>query len=125
MRKIADKSLIVISLEMYSLTSRLFDYCVRNNTPRIQLTDMELQVFTEDIKSLYLDIQFKNAAYQFNFQNNGWLSIKENAGGKMTERFSMGFYRDDHNFSYTGDGEFCLEICDRLISIIKTNFNLQ
>lgn len=125
MRAIADKSLIVISLEIYSVVSRLFDHCIRNNNQRLRLGDMELQVFREDVKSLYLDVQFKNAAYHFTFQNNGWLSISENAGGTRTERFSMGFYRDDHNFSYTGDSEFCLEICEQLINIIKTNFNLK
>jgi hypothetical protein len=114
-----------MSLEIYSVVSRLFDYSLRNNSPSLQFADMELRVFREDAKSLHMDVQFKNVAYNFIFQNNGWLSIKENAGGKQTERFSMGFYRDDHNFSYTGDGEFCLEICDRLMSIIKTNYNLK
>jgi len=107
------------------VVSRLFDYCLRNKSQSLQLADMELKVFRKEVKSLYLDVQFKNVAYNFIFQNNGWLSIKENAGGKQTERFSMGFYRDDHNFSCTGDSDFCLEICTRLISIIKTNYNLK
>jgi hypothetical protein len=124
-RAIADKSLIVISLELYSVVSRLFDYSLRNNSPRLKLADMEIQVFREDVKSLYLDAQFKNVSYHFNFPNNGWLSIKENAEGIQTERFSMGFFRDDHNFTFTGDRDFCLEICDRLISNIKTTYHLK
>lgn len=124
-RSIADKSLIVISLEMYSVVSRLLDYSLRTSNPRIQLGDIELQVFREDMKSLYLDTHFNNVSYHFVFKNNGWLSIRENASGVQTERFSMGFFRDDHNFSYSGDRDFCLEVCNSLIEIINQGLNFK
>lgn len=125
MRSIADKSLIVISLETYSVVSRLFDYALRTQSPKIKLRDIEFQVFREDVKSMYLDVHFNNSTYHFTFHNNGWLSIRENAANVQTERFSMGFYRDDHNFTYSGDRNFCLEVCGRLIDIIKKGFNLN
>jgi len=64
-RSIADKSLIVISLETYSVVSRLLDYSVRTNSPIIKLHDIELKVFREDIKSLYLDVHFNNVSFNF------------------------------------------------------------
>ncbi len=125
MRSIADKSLIVISLETYSVVSRLLDYSVRTNSPIIKLHDIELKVFREDIKSLYLDAHFNNVSYNFSFHNNGWISIREDAEGTRRERFSMGFYRDDHNFTYNGDRDFCLEVCEQLIDIINSGFNFN
>ena len=77
------------------------------------------------MSSLLLEVQFKNATYKFNFQNNGWISIHENADDINTERFNMGFFRDDHNFTYTGDRDFCVEVCERLIDIIKKEYNFK
>lgn len=125
MRSIADKSLIVISLETYSVVSRLFDYALRTQSPKIKQGEIEFHVFREDVKSLYLDVHFNNASYHFTFHNNGWLSIRENSANIQTERFSMGFYRDNHNFTYTGDRDFCIEVCGQLINIIKTGFNFK
>ncbi len=125
MRSIADKSLIVISLETYSVVSRLFDYALRTQSPKIKLNEIEFQVFREDVKSLYLDVHFNNVSYHFTFHNNGWLSIRENTANIQTERFSMGFYRDNHNFTYSGDRDFCVEVCERLIDIIKSGFNFK
>jgi len=124
-RSIADKSLIVISLETYSVVSRLFDYALRTQSPKIKFGEIEFQVFREDVKSLFLDVHFNKVSYHFTFHNNGWLTIRENSENIQTERFSMGFYRDNHNFTYSGDRDFCMEVCGRLISIIKTGFNFK
>lgn len=108
---------------MYSVVSRLLDYSLRNNSPTLKLHDIELRVLREDMKSLFLDVNLSNVSYNFTFQNNGWISVVENVEGMQTERFSMGFYKDDHNFTYSGDRDFCLEVCEHLIDIIKSGFN--
>lgn len=125
MRSIADKSLIVVALEAYSVVSRLFDYTVRKQMGKLRLHDIEFEIKREDEIRLILDVHFGLTSYQFLFENNGWLSIRENHQGVQTERFSLGFYRDDHNFSYSGDREFCIEVCHRLFGIIKSGFNLS
>ena len=125
MRTIADKSLIVISLETYSLVSRLLEHSFRSSKTGLQTGGIDIEVSRSDTTSLYLNFQSDHITYNFSFPANGWLTITENIDGTKTERFNMGFYRDDHNFSFTGERLFCIEICTNLIRNIKEGFDIQ
>ncbi|NOX86786.1 MAG: hypothetical protein GXO86_12625 [Chlorobi bacterium] len=119
--KEADRALIILSLEVYDMVTRLYEQKGGRGKVKFNIQDLYFLIYTDEKSGeMCLDVDMQNEKYLFRMKRKGWMAIYELKNVLKREHIDMMFDNSMLRFVYDGNREFCMEICSNLINLINS-----
>ena len=119
--KEADRALIILSLEVYDLVTRLYKQKGGRGKVKFNIEGMHFLIFADEkTGEMCMDVDIQNVKYLFRMKRKGWMAIYEVKNVLKKEHIDMSFDNSVLRFVYEGNREFCMEICSNLVNLINS-----
>ena len=117
----ADRALIVLSLEVYDMVTRIYKQKGGRGKVKLDIQGMFFTIYAEEKTGVMcLDANMQNVKYLFRMKRKGWMAIYELKNVLKKEHFDMIFDNSVLRFVYEGNREFCMEICANLVYLVTS-----